>query len=124
RQRAGQDGRDADPQQEDARQHDLGREQDEAQHHPAPGAEFGKQVQEHGRVLAKKGQACSGPVAGGRRDERAAAWPSCPNTSLAMAPMPPSEPISDEASIGKSTILLLLDEPILASASVYFCATK
>ena len=41
-----------------------------------------------------------------------------------MAPMPPSEPISDEASIGISTTLLLLAEPILASASVYFCATK
>ncbi len=38
--------------------------------------------------------------------------------------MPPSVPISEEASIGISTTLELPAEPILVSASVYFCATK
>ena len=36
--------------------------------------------------------------------------PPSPNTSLAIAPMPPSEPISDDASSGIRTILLLLAE--------------
>lgn len=45
----------------------------------------------------------AGPEA--RGGVRGASPPLLPNTSLAMAPMPPSVPISDEASIGISTTL-------------------
>ena len=47
-----------------------------------------------------------------------------PNTSRAIAPIPPSEPIRLEASIGISTILEFGAVPIALIASVYFCATK
>ncbi len=38
--------------------------------------------------------------------------------------MPPIEPSRLLASSGIITTLLLLEEPIFCSASVYFCATK
>lgn len=61
----------------------------------------------------------------GAADGRDGAGPEpSPKTSLAMAPMPPSEPMIDEASSGISTIFELGALPIAASASMYFCATK
>ena len=65
-----------------------------------------------------------GSETGTLRARAAGRGASSPNTSLAIAPMPPSEPISDDASSGIRTILLLLAVPMRASASVYFCATK
>lgn len=52
------------------------------------------------------------------------ASPLSPNTSFAIVPIPPREPISAEASIGINTIFEFLAVPISASASVYFWATK
>ena len=49
---------------------------------------------------------------------------SLPNTSCAIAPIPPSVPMSELASIGMRTTLELRADPISFIASVYFWATK
>src|SRR5690606_22835522 len=60
----------------------------------------------------------NGGCAAGRDDDvRVELGASEPNTSLAIWPIPPSEPISADASIGISTTLLFGAEPICAIAS-------
>ena len=49
---------------------------------------------------------------------------SLPKTSRAICPIPPSDPISEDASIGISTTFEFFAVPIEAMASVYFCAMK
>ena len=46
------------------------------------------------------------------------------SASLTSSAIPATEPARPDASSGIMTSLVLGAEPILASASVYFCATK
>src|SRR5262249_15301645 len=132
RQRAGHQRRDADPQKEEARRRDLHGKQCAAEDDPAPRPKFDDDASDHAccpssdpaMPVAPRGSA-------GTLRARVPLWrgalewgASEPNTSRAMAPMPPSDPTRADASNGIITILLLLEEPMRVRASVYFCATK
>src|SRR5690606_20487940 len=108
----------------DAGNDDLQRQQDGAEKHPVPGTQIAESADDHATPYSSVGRVTTGGRAVERRGAAGASEFALPKTSLAMAPTPPSDPMSEAASKGISTILLLLEEPMVARASVYFCATK
>ena len=107
REGAGDERRQAEPDEDVPRCQDFDPEQDDAGDQPVPRPELAAEVGEH-QVL---------PVVGTRPERRAsrASRASAENVSRAISPMPASEPISEDASTGSISTFWLGAE---ASASI------